>query len=553
MLGSLTKYVKQYAAGAAMTLMVIVSVFLYTHNLGHSYITLWDESVHVNIVKNLSKHCCTPILLPEYFNTDFRNWTDNNVWLHKPVLPFYISAIFYKFFGGTLFAMRFPGVIFAELIGLLLFFLGKKYFNFWVGLAAAGLFLSNSYTFELVQGRQFSGLSDLTFAFFCLLGLWFLLQYQSSRKLVSLLGLSGSLAVAYYCKGGLVVLPFLACTLETLFFYRTRQGVKNLFYAFVQFLILTIPGILYLAWRFPAEFSYEQAVQIAHVFSSVEYWGRPFDYYFTVYARDVFGILLLLPILLAVIYGFISWRGNKKIFTFNLWVVCFILPLSLMVSKISNFIYGALPVALILITAVYWDWWERKLYSKLAVISLSVLVLYCLVHFNIFDIRMRIFLENSFWHRSVIPLTVIISGLLGYVIYRVIPKRFFENKIKLLIFLSLVCVVFVSARVNFISSNNLPDTFNLQDSLRKTAKELNGKVPDNSIFFINIPELVHGNLFFMYWSSFPSLEVYNFHPISFLLKEIPKNFPVYIISTNQLKGYGREKIVPTGYLYKVRQ
>lgn len=480
----------------ALLLVMAVSGFLYLHNLGKPYITLWDEAAQVNVIKNLSNHCCVATLLPEKLDTDFRNWTDNYVWLHKPLLPFYINAGFYKVLGKTLWALRLPAVLAAELIALLLFYIGKRHFSHAAGLLAASLFLFNNYTFELVQGRQFSGLPDLLFALFCLLGLLMILEIFKNPQKENFLFFGAAIALAYYCKGGLAALPFGILAIFLLFTSRSKKILLNYAYAALIFLALIAPATIYLALRFPAEFAYEQNVQLAHVYSSVEYWGRPIYYYFTVYSKDLFGLAIAVLTAAAAIYGLFNKKTSPKIFLLALWMFGFFIPLSLMVSKISNFAYAAVPVAFLLVAAVVMECWEK-------------------INFKI-------------------------------------SNKLVKNFIILIFILALIYLFASSTRRNWQSSNFIAADAAVQEKLRQTALLLNPKLPAGSIVLTNIPQLDRSNLFYLYWSNFTALEVYHFHPISFLLERLPKNRPIFVVSSRPIKGYKLEKDVPSGYLYRLR-
>jgi 4-amino-4-deoxy-L-arabinose transferase-like glycosyltransferase len=103
-----------YLKYVPLLLILAIAAVFYLRNLGSDYITLWDEAVHVNVVKNLAEDPWPPKLHLEDFNTDFKDWTNNHIWVHKPLLPLYIQALFYKI-SPTLFAFRLPAAVFAGL------------------------------------------------------------------------------------------------------------------------------------------------------------------------------------------------------------------------------------------------------------------------------------------------------------------------------------------------------------------------------------------------------------------------------------------------------
>ncbi len=151
----------------SLTCILAISCLLFLQKLGNPYITLWDEAVHVNVIKNLAENCCLPQLhRSAEIGTDYRHWINNTLWLHKPLLPFYVTAGIYKLLGGSLWALRLPGAIFALLTTVVIYFIGRDFLSGRVGLCAAAIFSLNPYTNQLVHGREFSGFPDLFFAFF---------------------------------------------------------------------------------------------------------------------------------------------------------------------------------------------------------------------------------------------------------------------------------------------------------------------------------------------------------------------------------------------------
>ena len=102
-----------------------ICAFLLLHRLDHAYITQWDEILHVNVAHNLYKDCCDPKLHSIDLGTDVEDtgdpffkkgemvWNNNYIWLHKPLLPFYLRAALYHLVGESLFTFRLPSALFA--------------------------------------------------------------------------------------------------------------------------------------------------------------------------------------------------------------------------------------------------------------------------------------------------------------------------------------------------------------------------------------------------------------------------------------------------------
>ena len=79
-------------------------------------------------------------------------------------MPFYIQATFARMLGTSVWTLRLVALLFAQLLVVLTFYVGAKYFDALTGAAAASLVAFNHFTFQLVQGWQFSGIPDLTLA-----------------------------------------------------------------------------------------------------------------------------------------------------------------------------------------------------------------------------------------------------------------------------------------------------------------------------------------------------------------------------------------------------
>ena len=176
----------------ALTCLLATSFFLFLQNLGSPNISTWDEVVHVNVVKNLAEHCCLPRLHRTGLGTDYRDWADNTVWLHKPLLPFYATAAIYRLLGGSLWAFRLPGAIFALLTALVVYLIGSHFLNENIGLFGVAIFSLNPFTNALVHGTTYSGFPDLFFALFVSVALYLILEWTESKSKNFALAWTGS-------------------------------------------------------------------------------------------------------------------------------------------------------------------------------------------------------------------------------------------------------------------------------------------------------------------------------------------------------------------------
>ena len=247
-----------------LTCLLAISIVLFLQNLGTPYITLWDEAVHVNVVKNLAEHCCLPQLhRSTNIGTIYQAWTDNTVWLHKPLLPFYVSAGIYNLFGNSLWAFRFSGAMFAVLTAVVIYLTGHRFFNDRIGLCGAAIFSLNPFTNNLVHGRQYSGFPDLALAFFVSVALYLILDWTESRSAATLRWLGLVLGLAYMCKGGLALPPFAALAGIVILTGSLRDLVAVL-QSITVFVLVGLPERLYWLAHYPVEYRYEQQQQLLH-------------------------------------------------------------------------------------------------------------------------------------------------------------------------------------------------------------------------------------------------------------------------------------------------
>lgn len=372
-----------------LTFGISICMFLMLHQLGHAYIAPWDEVVHVIVAHNLYIDCWNPKLhsfdLGTHsidLETHVVDWTNNYIWLRKPLLPFYLRAALYHAFGESLFMFRLPSALFALLTSLNLFFIAKRLSHIWVATVIALLFASNSFVFELVQGRQFSDLNDVLNVFFLtvVLGitlasaagrpLYFLKSESSTDYFIASLTAALFSALAYSCKGGLA-LPGLAVFAIALVWQCGWRAIRYIIVMVLLFAALVFLESFYFSHRFPQEFRYEQRQQIAHLFTDVEEWARPWDYYINVYWPALLGLPLAISGFLAMMASFLPRLRNRSNVLLVVWVLSYLVPLSFGVSKVPNFILPVLPAVILLVGCAGYDLLQsdRRMFLYLLIFS----------------------------------------------------------------------------------------------------------------------------------------------------------------------------------------
>jgi hypothetical protein len=77
--------------------------------------------------------------------------------------------------------------------------------------------------------------------------------------------------------------------------------------------------------------------------------------------------------------------------------------------------------------------------------------------------------------------------------------------------------------------------FLTQKQLRDSAMELKAQLPAKAIVLTHFSLLKKSHLYFQYFSGLDAMEIYNRQPLFLLIKQMPKNRPVYVLSDSQLE------------------
>jgi 4-amino-4-deoxy-L-arabinose transferase-like glycosyltransferase len=531
--------------------IVLSSSWLLLRGLNNDYITLFDEAVHFNVVQNLITHCCTPRLHVGDVHTDFRDWTDNHVWLHKPPVPLLVNAGVASRWPRSPRALRMASLIFAEALVVLVFLVGIRFFDPWVAVLGAAAFGFNRYTFDLVQGRQFSGIPDLTLAFCLLCALYCLLAIVESPKRRYFVAFGVFSGLGFLCKDGLAFIPFLVLGLVILELGWRRHALA---FAYAAAIALAIAGTstAYLTWHFPVEARYEQHMRLAHLFSDVEGWARPPDYYFTVYFTRVTSTLIVGVAYLCVGWGLLLGRRRLSIGVLALWVVTYLVALAPAVTKISNFIYPTVPVLYLLLAAAIVNLWRSERYHHILAGCAVVLISAVIFQFDVFGSHRWIVHSHSYSPARFILFQCGMFGLCFAAMRRVRVRPPI-----LVTGLSVVAAVAVvlgaSIRANLAAPHERPVDYQQQMALREAALALPPEVrQDDDVVLVKWEGVRKSHLYVRFWGGVESLEVRPACPLEAqlaLVKRVPR---VYLLADSPAAPYRRPVRVGPGYLYKIR-
>jgi hypothetical protein len=463
----------------ALTCLLALSCLLFLQDLGDPYIMWWDEVIHANVVKNVAEHCCLPQLHRSDLGTDYRDWANNTVWLHKPMLSFYVAAAIYKLLGGSLWALRLPGAIYALLTAVVLYHTGHKFFNDRVGLCGAAIFSLNPFTNQLVHGMAFSGFPDLAFALVISVALYLILDWTQRRSNATLRWLGLALGLGYLCKGGLALAPFAVLAGVTILAGSIRDLIPAL-QSIVVFGIVVLPVRLYWLSHYPVEFRYEDHQQLLHLFRSIESWGAPWHSYLTRYLPRMLVAPAVPFAYFSIGWALIKLRPGKPGFTLCIWTLAYIVPLSFGVSKIENFMFAVLPAIALLIPHVV----ERlmcgrqfKLVLWLCICSLATYMLSQAPQENAIG---RFIRAQGFQHLY-LDMSVILAAALAILFV----IRFGSKTVTATVMvLASVALLLLYVRINIRGNRTKPNDYPAQLTLRQAGSDLQRLVDKNGLIIM---------------------------------------------------------------------
>ncbi|MBI2601087.1 glycosyltransferase family 39 protein [Candidatus Daviesbacteria bacterium] len=181
---------------------LILSLPLFFYKLGQSSLVSWDEAWYADISQNI-------LIRGDLFNLVF----NSRPFVDQPPGGFWMTATTFNIFGLTEFSARLSSAVLGFLSLYVLYLLGRKLFNRWVGFASS-IALCSSFWF---LNRARSGNLDIPLTFFFLLTLYLGLLASKNRNFF--IPFSASLAFLYIVKS---LLPFAILPALLIIFWKNK-------------------------------------------------------------------------------------------------------------------------------------------------------------------------------------------------------------------------------------------------------------------------------------------------------------------------------------------
>lgn len=319
----------------------------------------WDERYHALVAKNLIEMPLTPRLYhTPVLPYDYRVWTSNYIWMHKPPLALWLQAASMKTFGVHEFALRLPSVLASTAAVVVTFFIGAFLFTPAVGLLAALFQTFNGFQVDLASGRRVSDHVDTLLIFLFELGI--LVALKATRRSSAATGvlLGVACGVAYLTKSLPALLLIPAWAAMRLQATRWTSVVKELGIAVVVAGAIAAPWSIYVAITFPLESGYEGSDALRRITEVLEDHGGPPWWYLADMPR-FFGELIYVPLAIAI-WSALRNRSSREERSLLLWAAIPYVVFSACATKAPGYVMVAAP-AIFLLQAVIWlSLWRKR-------------------------------------------------------------------------------------------------------------------------------------------------------------------------------------------------
>ena len=280
-----------------------------------------------------------------------------NLWIAKPPLNMWLISLAYQIFGVNNFASRFFAAVFGTLTLVLVFYLGKKLYNRYVGLLSA-LVLGTFTTFYVFSRLA---MTDIPLVFFALGSVYFFVLSEKSKHTIQYAALSGLFfGLALMTKQlealliPLILISYLIVTKLTLRFFFAKRF--TLFWA-VGLLVFS-PWLIYMNMSFGLKFWqwYFVYTDVTRTVSPIEGHTGGFNYYFNYLATKE---NLLWVILLPFATGFCAFNAVikrlKEDTLILLWMAIVTLVFTFAQTKLYWYILPATPAFAIAISSLLYQ------------------------------------------------------------------------------------------------------------------------------------------------------------------------------------------------------
>jgi 4-amino-4-deoxy-L-arabinose transferase-like glycosyltransferase len=362
----------------SLTFIILGGLVLRLMTIHDPYIHEWDERYHFLVAKNLSDNFFVPRLYPkDLLAYNYKDWTSNYIWLHKPPFSLWCIALSFKIFGVSELTGRLPSLLFSLTCVYLTYLIAVKLSgNAKIGLIAAFLHSINGMIIEMSAGRAATDHVDTVFFFLIELIIYISLLYKDKNRVLFSLLLGVLVGVAILTKW------FVALFAIGMFVIINISKENKWTIAFSAFVITAIAFFMYHCWNdyimsmFPNEAQWEKSYNSKHLTEAIEGHGHPW-YYHIDKARMIWNESIYV-VFLWFIYLWYKKFWTRFYFILGFWTIIPYTIFSIAATKMQGYLLFTAPAFFILMAMFMEDnrqFFQQKFYLKyipLLILLLSI-------------------------------------------------------------------------------------------------------------------------------------------------------------------------------------
>jgi len=369
------RYTRREAYGPALALIFLSGFILRLFVGTGAYLNPWDERYHALVARNMLAHPFIPTLYDApIFPFDYRSWTSNHIWVHKPPITLWLIMASLKLCGINEVAVRLPSLVFSSLGTLLTYSIARHFFREQTALLAAFFYAINGLLLEMAGGRVPTDHAETFFVFFVELGIFVAVWYvqRPSVPRLALVGVVTGCAVLTKSLPALVILAVLFVLLWQRDSWRKALWLCTL--ALVVACAVSVPWQIYIYHAFPREAAYE------NYFNTYRHLTEPLDghngtiaYHLRVMPQ-IFGEAIYVPLFL-VLYAIYQRKLDRPLYALVTWVALPFLFFSAVATKMPGYIMMSSPAIFILLAYQCGDIIEKSRGTQLRIPALVLVAL----------------------------------------------------------------------------------------------------------------------------------------------------------------------------------
>jgi hypothetical protein len=334
---------------SALTALLAAGLLLRLSATGDWYLHEWDERYHALVAKHLISEPLRPTLYADpVLPYNYRHWTANHVWLHKPPLALWLMAASMRLFGVNELAARLPSIVLSTLGVYLTYRTGRLLFASTVGFTAAMLQAINGLLLDLAGGRRAADHVDTVLLFFVSLGAYAVALDQVRPRWRTIVVIGLCTACAYLTKSHVALL------IPALWVAASSGGEQPRAVLGTRLLVmLAVATALVLPWRvhvgsqFAPEAAWEAHYTLRHLRETLEGHAHPWFWYLARMGRD-FGELVYVPLLWFFASPRARWRspGERLLLV---WLLVPLVVFSAAATKLPGYLAVSAPAIFLVV------------------------------------------------------------------------------------------------------------------------------------------------------------------------------------------------------------